>query len=151
MDVTYAESALPPADQPALTDRPSASDYQEEQLTITPDEMRAAVTTPVFTPYRGASNRAWMAKEYGLTMDTSSLMSSETERDETDDEIVSFDLGPEPYEPEDTNRLPSDEWLDDHQQGLRPGSSEPSYARSKVIRLCLNRIYHGHDAFRHGN
>ena len=120
--------ALPPADQPALTDRPSASDYQEEQLTITPDEMRAAVTTPVFTPYRGASNRAWMAKEYGLTMDTSSLMSSETERDETDDEIVSFDLGPEPYEPEDTNRLPSDEWLDDHQQGLRPGSSEPSYA-----------------------
>ena len=45
--------ALPPADQPALTDRPSASDYQEEQLTITPDEMRAAVTTPVFTPYQG--------------------------------------------------------------------------------------------------
>ena len=119
--------ALPPADQPALSDRPSASDYPEEQLTITPDEMRVAVTTPVFQPYRGASGRAWMAKEYGLTMDTSSLMSSETERDDTDDEIVSFDLGPEPYEPDDTNRLPSDEWLDDHQQGLHPGNSELHY------------------------
>ena len=131
--------ALPPADQPALSDRPSASDYQEEQLTITPDEMRVAVTTPVFQPYRGASGRAWMAKEYGLTMDTSSLMSSETERDETDDEIVSFDLGPEPYEPDDTNRLPSDEWLDDHQQGLRPGSSEPRYAPFESYKAMPNQ------------
>ena len=119
--------ALPPANQPALSDRPSASDYPEEQLTITPDEMRAAVTTPVFQPYRGATGRAWMANEYGVTMDNSSLMSSETERDDTDDEIVSFDLGPEPYEPDDHTRLPSDEWLDDHQQGLHPGSSEPRY------------------------
>ena len=131
--------ALPAADQPALSDRPSASDYQEEQLTITPDEMRVAVTTPVFQPYRGASAGAWMAKEYGLTMDTSSLMSSETERDETDDEIVSFDLGPEPYEPEDTNRLPSDEWLDDHQQGLRPGSSEPRYAPFESYKAMPNQ------------
>ena len=119
--------ALPPADQLALADRPSASDYPEEQLTITPDEMRAAVTTPVFQPYRGETGRAWMAKEYGVTMDNSSLMSSETERDDSDDEIVSFDLGPEPYEPDDPTRLPSDEWLDDHQQGLHPGSSEPRY------------------------
>ena len=96
-------------------------------MTITPDEMRAAVTTPVFQPYRGATGRAWMANEYGVTMDNSSLMSSETERDDTDDEIVSFDLGPEPYEPDDHTRLPSDEWLDDHQQGLHPGSSEPRY------------------------
>ena len=119
--------ALPPANQLALADRPSASDYPEEQLTVTPDEMRAAVTTPVFQPYRGETGRVWMAKEYGVTMDNSSLMSSETERDETDDEIVSFDLGPEPYEPDDPTRLPSDEWLDDHQQGLHPGSSEPRY------------------------
>ena len=119
--------ALPPANQLALADRPSASDYPEEQLTITPDEMRAAVTTPVFQPYRGETGRAWMANEYGVTMDNSSLMSSETERDDTDDEIVSFDLGPEPYEPDDPTRLPSDEWLDDHQQGLHPGSSEPRY------------------------
>ena len=54
-------------------------------------------------------------------------MSSETERDETDDEVCSFDLGPEPYDPSVRSRLPSDEWLDDHQQGLQPGSSEPRY------------------------
>ena len=132
--------ALPPANQPALSDRPSASDYPEEQLTITPEEMRVAVTTPVFQPYRGASGRAWMAKEYGLTMDTSSLMSSETERDDTDDEIVSFDLGPEPYEPDDNTRLPSDEWLDDHQQGLHPGSSEPRYDPFDSYKAMPNQI-----------
>ena len=96
-------------------------------MTVSPEEMRAAVTTPVFQPYRGETGRAWVAKEYGVTMDTSSLMSSETERDDTDDEILSFDLGPEPFEPELQTRLPSDEWLDDHQQGLHPGSSEPRY------------------------
>ena len=119
--------AQPPSNLLAVADRPSASDYPEEQMTISPDEMRAAVTTPVFQPYRGETGRAWMAKEYGVTMDTSSLMSSETERDDTDDEILSFDLGPEPYEPDQQSRLPSDEWLDDHQQGLHPGSSEPRY------------------------
>ena len=119
--------ALPAPDKLALADRPSASDYPEEQWSITPDEMRAAVTTPVFQPYRCETGRAWMAKEYGVTMDNSSLMSLETERDESDDEIVSFDLGPEPYEPGDPTRLPSDEWLDDHQQGLHPGSSEQRY------------------------
>ena len=75
------------------------ADYPEEQMTVSPEEMRAAVTTPVFQPYRGETGRAWVAKEYGVTMDTSSFMSSETEREETDDEILSFDLGPEPYEP----------------------------------------------------
>ena len=119
--------AQPPSNLLAVADRPSASDYPEEQMTISPEEMRAAVTTPVFQPYRGETGKAWVAKEYGVTMDTSSFMSSETERDETDDEILSFDLGPEPYEPGQTNRLPSDEWLDDHQQGLHPGSSEPRY------------------------
>ena len=54
-------------------------------------------------------------------------MSSEYERDETDDEILSFDLGPEPFDPEHPTRLPSDEWLDDHQQGLHPGGSEPRH------------------------
>ena len=59
-------------------------------------------------------------------MDTSSIMSSETERGDTDDdEVLSFDLGPEPYDPSNQERLPSDEWLDDYQQGLHPGSSEP--------------------------
>ena len=87
--------------------------------------MRVAITTPVFQPYRGETGRAWMAKEYGVTMDTSSLMSSETEREDTDDEVCSFDLGPEPFDPSQQARLPSGEWLDDHQQGLQPGSSEP--------------------------
>ena len=96
-------------------------------MSVTPEEMRAAVTTPVFQPYRGETGRAWVAKEYGVTMDTSSFMSSETERDETDDEVCSFDLGPETYDPNIKARLPSDEWLDDHQQGLKPGSSEPRY------------------------
>ena len=87
--------------------------------------MRVAVTAPVFQPYRGNTGRPWMAKEYGVTMDMSSIMSSETERDETDDEVLSFDLGPEPYDPSIQERLPSDEWLDDYQQGLQPGGSEP--------------------------
>ena len=119
--------AQPPANLPAVADRPSASDYPEVEMSVTPEEMRAAVTTPVFQPYRGETGRAWVAKEYGVTMDISSFMSSETERDETDDEVCSFDLGPEPYDPNIKARLPSDEWLDDHQQGLKPGSSEPRY------------------------
>ena len=45
--------------------------------------------------------------------------------DTDDDEVLSFDLGPEPYDPSIQERLPSDEWLDDYQQGLHPGSSEP--------------------------
>ena len=119
--------AQPPANLLAVADRPSASDYPQVEMSVTPDEMRAAVTTPVFQPYRGETGRAWMAKEYGVTMDTSSFMSSETERDDTDDEVCSFDLGPEPYDLNLRARLPSDEWLDDHQQGLQPGSSEPRY------------------------
>ena len=119
--------AQPPANLPAVADRPGASDYPEVEMSVTPEEMRTAVTTPVFQPYRGETGRAWMAKEYGVTMDTSSLMSSETERDDTDDEMCSFDLGPEPYDPNNKARLPSDEWLDDHQQGLHPISSEPRY------------------------
>ena len=69
-------------------------------------------------------------------MDTSSIMSSETERGDTDDEICSFDLGPEPYDPSGQERIPSDEWLDDIQQGLQPGSSEPRpdpYDRYQVM------------------
>ena len=117
--------AQPPPNQLAVADRPSASDYLEVEEFINPEDMRVAVTTPVFQPYRGETGRACMAKEYGVTMDTSSLMSSETERDDTDDEVCSFDLGPEPFDPLKQARLPSGEWLDDHQQGLQAGSSEP--------------------------
>ena len=117
--------AQPPATQLAVADRPSASDYPEVEEFFDPEDMRVAVTTPVFQPYRGETGRAWMAKEYGVAMDTSSIMSSETEREDTDDEVCSFDLGPEPFDPSVQERLPSDEWLDDYQQGLQPGSSEP--------------------------
>ena len=117
--------AHPPENQLTLPDRPSASDYQEEEETIDPADMHMAITAPVFQPYRGATGRAWMAQEYKLTVDSSSLLSSGTERDDTDDETFSFDLGPEPFDPSGLIRLPSDEWLDDHQQGREPGSSEP--------------------------
>ena len=105
-------------------DRPSASDYQEEEELVDPADLNMALATPVFQPYRGETGRAWMAQEYGLAVDTSSLLSSGTERDETDNEICSFDLGPEPFDPTGQNRLPSDEWLDDHQQGLEVPKQE---------------------------
>ena len=101
--------AQPPRNQLAVQDRPSASDYQEEEETIDPEDMHMAITAPVFQPYRGATGRAWMAQEYGLAVETSSLLSSGTEREETDDEVCSFDLGPEPFDPSGQNRLPSDE------------------------------------------
>ena len=68
-----------------------------------------------------------MAQEYGIAADTSSLISSAsgTEREDTDEEVCSFDLGPEPFDPEGQDRLRSDESLDDYQQGLVPGGSEP--------------------------
>ena len=91
--------AHPPGNQLAVPDRTSVSDYQEEQETIDPADMHMAIAAPVFQPYRGATGRAWMAKEYGLSVDTSSLLSSGTERDDTDEEVFSFDLGPEPYDP----------------------------------------------------
>ena len=91
---------------------------------VDPADMQMALVTPAFQPYRGATGRAWMAEEYGIAVDTSSLLSSGTEREDTD-EICSFDLGPEPFDPTGQNRLPSDEWLDDHQQGLEPGGLEP--------------------------
>ena len=128
--------ALPPDNQLAVADRPSVSDYQEEGELVDPADLNMALATPVFQPYRGETGRAWMAQEYGLAVDTSSLLSSGTERDETDDEICLFDLGPEPFDPTGQNRLPSDEWLDDHQQGLEPGGSEPKqeyYSTFKVM------------------
>ena len=59
--------------------------------------------------------------------DTSSLISSAsgTEREDTDEEICSFDLGPELFDPEGQGHLTADEWLDDFQQGLVPGGSQP--------------------------
>ena len=131
--------AQPARNQLAVQDRPSTSDYQEEEETIDPEDMHMAITAPVFQPYRGATGRAWMAQEYGLAVETSSLLSSGTEREETDDEVCSFDLGPEPFDPSGQNRLPSDEWLDDHQQGLIPGSSEPTQDYQPKFKVMSNK------------
>ena len=121
--------AVSPNKELALPDRPSVSDFQEEQGEVDPADMQIALATPVFQPYRGATGRAWIEKEYGIVADTSSLLSlaSGTEREDTDNEMCSFDLGPEPFDPTEQDRLPSDEWLDDHQQGLIPEGSEPSH------------------------
>ena len=85
------------------------------------------LATPVFQPLRGETGRTWIAIEYGITTDNSSLISSDSaaERADSDEEIMSFDLGPEPFDPLIQGRMPSDEWLDDIQQGLIPGASEP--------------------------
>ena len=94
---------------------------------VDPATIQMDLATPAFQPYRGTTGRAWMAQEYGIAAHTSSLISSAsgTEREDTDEEVCSFDLGPEPFDPEGQGRLPSDEWLDDYQQGLVPGGSEP--------------------------
>ena len=115
--------AIQPRNQIAVPERPSVSDFSEEQSVVDPATVEMELVTPVFQPYRGKTGIAWMAQEYGITADTSSLISSAsgTECYATDEEVCSFDLGPEPYDPEVQGRLPSDEWMDDYQ----PGGSEP--------------------------
>ena len=105
--------AIQQSDQAALPERPSASAFEEEQTVVDPTTVEMDLITPAFQPYHGESGRKWMAKEYGITADTSSLLSSAsgTERYDTDEEVCSFDLGPEPYNPEGQGRLPSDEWM----------------------------------------
>ena len=112
-----------PRNQLAVPEIPSVSDHS----VVDPATMQMDLVTPAFQPYRGENGRAWMISEYGLAADTSSLISSAsgTEREDTDEEICSFDLGPEPVDPEDQGRLSADEWLDDFQQGLVPGGSQP--------------------------
>ena len=77
--------------------------------------LKIDLVTPVFQPLRAEAGRIWYAIEYGITTDNSSLMSSESaaEREDNDEEIMSFDLGPEPFDPLVQDRLPSDEYLDD--------------------------------------
>ena len=119
--------AVQPRNQLAVPERPSASAFSEDQSVVDPATMQMDLAIPAFQPYRGETGRAWMASEYGITADTSSLISSAsgTEREDTDEEICSFDLGPEPFDPEGQGRLSADDWLDDFQQGLVPGGSQP--------------------------
>ena len=119
--------AIQTKDQLALPERPSASTFKEEENIADASALQIDLMTPAFQPLRGETGRAWFAIEYGITADTSSLISSTsgTERDDTDEEILSFDLGPEPFDPTCQSRLSSDDWLDDLQQGLVPGGSKP--------------------------
>ena len=42
-------------------------------------------------------------------------------------------------DPSGESRIPSDEWLDDIQQGLKPGSSEPSQEYHPQFQVMPNR------------
>ena len=108
----------------APPERPSASSYREDDTIAEATAMN--LVTPMFQPLRGDAGGTWFAIEYGMATDNSSLMSSESaaEREDTDEEIMSFDLGPEPLDPLVQDRLPSDEYLDDLQQRLISGGSE---------------------------
>ena len=114
--------AIEPPPTRAPPERPSASSYQEEDTTAKATAMNMDFVTPMFQPLRGEAGKAWFAIEYGIATDNSSLMSAESaaEREDTDEEIMSFDLGPEPLGPLVQDRLPSDEYLDGIQQGLTP-------------------------------
>ena len=119
--------AIEPRSTRSPTQRPSASSYRDDENVAEASALKMDLVTPLFQPLRGETGRTWFTNEYGITPDTSSLMSSEsaTEREKSDEEILSFDLGPEPYDPVVQERLPSDEWLDDLQQGRIPPGSEP--------------------------
>ena len=119
--------AIEPKATRAPTERPSASTFREEDNIADASAMKIDLVTPMFQPLRGDSGRTWIAIEYGVATDNASMVSSESaaERDDTDKEIMSFDLGPEPFDPLVQDRLPSHEDLDDLQQGLIPGGSEP--------------------------
>ena len=117
--------AIEPKTTCALTDRPSGSSFLEEDNIAETLTLKIDLVTPVFQPLHGETGN--IAIEYGITTDNSSLLSSESaaERGDSDEVIMSFDLGPEPFDPLVQVRLPSDEYLDDLQQGLIPGGSEP--------------------------
>ena len=105
--------AIEPRPTRSPTERPSASTYRDEdEKVVEASALQMDLVTPLFQPLRGETGRTWFANEYGITPDNSSLMSSEsaTERDDSDKEILSFHLGPEPYDPFVQERLPSDEW-----------------------------------------
>ena len=119
--------AIEPTPTCALPERPSASSYYKEDRIAVATTMSTDLVTPVFQPLRGGTGRRWEAIEYGIATDNSSLISADSaaEREDTDEEIMSFDLGPEPFDQLVQDRLPLDEYLDDLQQGLIPGGSEP--------------------------
>ena len=119
--------AIDPRPTRSTTQRPCTSTYRDDENVAEASALKMDLVAPLFQPLRGETGRTWFTSEYGIAPDTSSLMSSEsaTEREDSDEEILSFDLGPEPFDPYVQERLPSDEWLDDLQQGLIPPGAEP--------------------------
>ena len=93
--------AIEPKATRAPTERPSASTFHEEDNIADASALKNDLVTPMFQPLRGDSGRTWIAIEYGLATENASMVSSESaaERDDTDEEIMSFDLGPEPFDP----------------------------------------------------
>ena len=110
--------AIEPKPTCAPKERPSAPTFREQDNITDASALKIDLVTPVFQPLRGETGRTWIAIEYGIATDDSSLLSSESaaKRNDTDEEIMSFDLGPEPFDPLVQDRLPSDEYLDDLQQ-----------------------------------
>ena len=102
--------AIEPRPTRSPTERPSASTHRDEDENVAEaSALQIDLATPLFQPLRGETGRTWFANEYGITPDKFLLTSSEsaTERDDSDEEILSFDLGPEPYDPFVPERLPS--------------------------------------------
>ena len=110
-----------------LTPKMALSQFRPSGCIAVATTLSTDLVTPVFQPLRGGTGRRWEAIEYGIASDNSSFISADSaaEREDTDEEIMSFDLGPEPFDQLVQDRLPSDEYLDDLQQGLIPGGSEP--------------------------
>ena len=91
--------AIEPTPTSAPPERPSVSTYRKDDTTTEATAMKMDLVTPMFQPLRGEAGGTWFAIEYGIATDNSSLMSSESaaEREDTDEEIMSFDLGQSPW------------------------------------------------------
>ena len=89
--------AIEPRPTRSPTQRPSASTYRDDENVAEASALKMDLVTPLLQPLRGETGRTWFTNEYGITLATSSLMSSEsaTEREDSDEEILSFDLGPD--------------------------------------------------------
>ena len=68
--------AVEPTNQIAAPERPSASSYSEDQSVVDPAAMQMDLAIPAFQPYQGETGRAWLASEYGITVDTSLISSA---------------------------------------------------------------------------
>ena len=84
---------IEPTPTRAPPERPSESSYPEEDRIAVATTLSTDLVTPVFQPLRNGTGRRWEAIEYGIATDTASLISADStaERDDTDEEVMSFD------------------------------------------------------------